>query len=208
MEMAVSLSVRLFATNSIPSAGGTGRCNYTEIAEWFESIGVGQRALPIRVFTVGKKRSPAVQLLVDEYTSKLRRYCAVEDVQVRSNPRNAREKQAQIVDEDVAVMNLIKPDDWVVLLDEQGIDIESEEMAELIGGAADKVMDNPEGAKVSSLAIPPAYLRNVHTEKETLDRVHGAVELPSMLCFVRLSQPILRTYWLGDSLVDKAECRM
>jgi len=27
----------------------------------------------------------------------------------------------------------------VVLLDEQGIDIESEEMAELIGGAADKV---------------------------------------------------------------------
>ncbi|XP_010049805.1 putative RNA methyltransferase At5g10620 isoform X5 [Eucalyptus grandis] len=159
MEMAVSLSVRLFATNSIPSAGGTGRCNYTEIAEWFESIGVGQRALPIRVFTVGKKRSPAVQLLVDEYTSKLRRYCAVEDVQVRSNPRNAREKQAQIVDEDVAVMNLIKPDDWVVLLDEQGIDIESEEMAELIGGAADKVMDNPEGAKVSSLAIPPAYLR-------------------------------------------------
>ncbi|KAL3747950.1 hypothetical protein ACJRO7_016724 [Eucalyptus globulus] len=151
MEMAVSLSVRLFfATNSIPSAGGTGRCNYT---------GQSVRALPIRVFTVGKKRSPAVQLLVDEYTSKLRRYCAVEDVQVRSNPRNAREKQAQIVDEDVAVMNLIKPDDWVVLLDEQGIDIESEEMAELIGGAADKVMDNPEGAKVSSLAIPPAYLR-------------------------------------------------
>ncbi|XP_010049798.2 putative RNA methyltransferase At5g10620 isoform X2 [Eucalyptus grandis] len=173
MEMAVSLSVRLFATNSIPSAGGTGRCNYTEIAEWFESIGVGQRALPIRVFTVGKKRSPAVQLLVDEYTSKLRRYCAVEDVQVRSNPRNAREKQAQIVDEDVAVMNLIKPDDWVVLLDEQGIDIESEEMAELIGGAADKVMDNPEGAKVSSLAIPPAYLR-VHLLQERTYRERNA----------------------------------
>ncbi|XP_010049799.1 putative RNA methyltransferase At5g10620 isoform X3 [Eucalyptus grandis] len=151
MEMAVSLSVRLFATNSIPSAGGTGRCNYTEIAEWFESIGVGQRALPIRVFTVGKKRSPAVQLLVDEYTSKLRRYCAVEDVQVRSNPRNAREKQAQIVDEDVAVMNLIKPDDWVVLLDEQGIDIESEEMAELIGGAADK------GASKLSFCIGGPY---------------------------------------------------
>ncbi|XP_039164274.1 putative RNA methyltransferase At5g10620 isoform X3 [Eucalyptus grandis] len=195
MEMAVSLSVRLFATNSIPSAGGTGRCNYTESAS-DTSIHRGQEEIACRAATSGRVHS------------KLRRYCAVEDVQVRSNPRNAREKQAQIVDEDVAVMNLIKPDDWVVLLDEQGIDIESEEMAELIGGAADKVMDNPEGAKVSSLAIPPAYLRNVHTEKEMLDRVHGAVELPSMLCFVRLSQPILRTYWLGDSLVDKAECRM
>ncbi|XP_030441999.1 putative RNA methyltransferase At5g10620 isoform X2 [Syzygium oleosum] len=149
MEMAVSLSVSLFATNSIPSPGGTGRCKYT---------GQSVRTLPIRVFTVGKKRSPAVQLLVDEYASKLRPYCAVEDVQVRSNPRNAREKEAQIVDEDMAVMNLIRPDDWVVLLDEHGTDIESEEMAELIGGAADKVMDNPEGAKVPSLAIPPFYL--------------------------------------------------
>ncbi|XP_030544546.2 putative RNA methyltransferase At5g10620 isoform X2 [Rhodamnia argentea] len=109
------------------------------------------RALPIRVFTVGKKRSPAVQLLVDEYTSKLRHYCAIEDVQVRCNPRNAREKQAQIVDEDMAVMNLIRPDDWVVLLDEQGIDIESEEMAELIGGAADK------GASKLSFCIGGPY---------------------------------------------------
>ncbi|XP_048133807.1 putative RNA methyltransferase At5g10620 isoform X3 [Rhodamnia argentea] len=140
--MAVSLSVCLFATNSIPSPGGTGRCKYT---------GQSVRALPIRVFTVGKKRSPAVQLLVDEYTSKLRHYCAIEDVQVRCNPRNAREKQAQIVDEDMAVMNLIRPDDWVVLLDEQGIDIESEEMAELIGGAADK------GASKLSFCIGGPY---------------------------------------------------
>lgn len=48
-------------------------------------------------------------------------------------------------------MNLIKPDDWVVLLDEQGIDIESEEMAELIGGAADK------GASKLSFCIGGPY---------------------------------------------------
>ncbi|XP_039164275.1 uncharacterized protein LOC120286013 isoform X4 [Eucalyptus grandis] len=159
MEMAVSLSVRLFATNSIPSAGGTGRCNYTEIAEWFESIWCGTESASDTSIHRGQEEIACRAATSGRVHSKLRRYCAVEDVQVRSNPRNAREKQAQIVDEDVAVMNLIKPDDWVVLLDEQGIDIESEEMAELIGGAADKVMDNPEGAKVSSLAIPPAYLR-------------------------------------------------
>lgn len=50
----------------------------------------GQRAVPIRVLTVGKKRSRGVQLLVDEYIDKLKNYCHVEDVQLRSNPRNAR----------------------------------------------------------------------------------------------------------------------
>lgn len=50
----------------------------------------GQRAVPIRILTVGKKRSRGVQLLVDEYIEKLRNYCNVEDVQLRSNPRNAR----------------------------------------------------------------------------------------------------------------------
>lgn len=49
-----------------------------------------QRALPIRLIAVGKKRSPGVQLVVDEYIGKLKHYCAVDDVQVRSNPKNAR----------------------------------------------------------------------------------------------------------------------
>ena len=117
-----------------------------------------QRAVPIRVLTVGKKRSRGVQLLIDEYIDKLNNYCNVEDVQLRSNPRNARyvivrlvfiyqfsdlrsnfqslmndanlnecfpfhvsflhyrDPRAQVDDEDVAVVNLLKSDDWVYLL--------------------------------------------------------------------------------------------
>ncbi|KAJ0014243.1 hypothetical protein Pint_20045 [Pistacia integerrima] len=41
--------------------------------------------------------------------------------------------RAQVEDEDAAVMNLISSDDWVVLLDENGINIGSEQMAELLG---------------------------------------------------------------------------
>uniref|UniRef100_A0A2P2Q5P6 Putative RNA methyltransferase At5g10620 n=1 Tax=Rhizophora mucronata TaxID=61149 RepID=A0A2P2Q5P6_RHIMU len=104
------------------------------VSSWF----VGQRALPIRIITVGKKRSPGVQLLVDEYMTKLKHYCSVEDVQVRSNPKNARrDVRAQVDDEDMAAMNLIRSDDWVVMLDEHGLTIGSEEMAELIGDAGD-----------------------------------------------------------------------
>lgn len=49
-----------------------------------------QRVLPIRVLTVGKSRPAGVQLIVDEYIDKINKYCRIEDVQIRSNPKNAR----------------------------------------------------------------------------------------------------------------------
>lgn len=49
-----------------------------------------KRAIPIRILTVGKRRSPGVQLLVEEYMEKLRYYCSVEDVHVKSNPKSSR----------------------------------------------------------------------------------------------------------------------
>ncbi|KAL6533741.1 hypothetical protein OROHE_013574 [Orobanche hederae] len=97
--------------------------------------GQSARALPIRILTVGKKRSAGVQLIVDEYIEKLKHYCPVEGVRLKSNPRNARDVMAQIEHEDMAVMNLIKTKEWVVMLDERGCDVGSEQMASLIGDA-------------------------------------------------------------------------
>ncbi|KAK7825801.1 putative rna methyltransferase [Quercus suber] len=97
--------------------------------------GQSVRVVPIRILTVGKKRSPGVQLIVDEYVRKLNHYCTVDDVQIRSNPRNASDARAQVDDEDTAMMNIIRSDDWVVMLDENGQDIGSEQMAELVGDA-------------------------------------------------------------------------
>ncbi|XP_057959776.1 putative RNA methyltransferase At5g10620 isoform X2 [Malania oleifera] len=123
----MAISLRASFSPSCVSPQSPGRlCKYT---------GQSVRALPVRFLTVGKKRLSGVQLLVDEYIEKLRCYCAVEDVQVRSNPKNARDVKAQIEDEDMAVMSLIRSDDWVVMLDEHGLDIRSEEMAELVGDA-------------------------------------------------------------------------
>ncbi|KAG8375330.1 hypothetical protein BUALT_Bualt10G0089000 [Buddleja alternifolia] len=94
-----------------------------------------QRSLPIRILTVGKKRSAGVQLIIDEYIEKLKHYCPVEDVRIKSNPKNARDVMAQIEHEDIAVMGLIKSNEWVVMLDERGLDVGSEQMASLIGDA-------------------------------------------------------------------------
>lgn len=39
---------------------------------------------------MGKNRSKGVQFIVDEYMKKLRNYCSVDDVRIKSNPKNAR----------------------------------------------------------------------------------------------------------------------
>ncbi|KAL8536766.1 hypothetical protein ACS0TY_012079 [Phlomoides rotata] len=115
-------------------------------------VGQSVRALPIRILTVGKKRSPGVQLIVDEYVEKLKHYCPVEDVRIKSNPKNARDVIAQIEHEDMAVMGLIKSNEWVVMLDEHGLNMGSEQMSSLIGDAG-----NTLGASSIVFCIGGAY---------------------------------------------------
>ncbi|MQL85175.1 hypothetical protein Taro_017698 [Colocasia esculenta] len=93
------------------------------------------RAIPVRVLTVSKKRSQGVQLLVDEYKEKVKHYCSMEIVHIKSNPKNTSDVKAQIEGEDMLVMQNIKPEDLVIMLDERGKDIGSKEMAELVGDA-------------------------------------------------------------------------
>ncbi|ONK70600.1 uncharacterized protein A4U43_C05F35440 [Asparagus officinalis] len=94
------------------------------------------RAIPIRVLTVGKKRSKGIQLVVDEYKEKINYYCSMEDVLIRSNPKNTSNVKAQIEAEDISVIKQLRPDDWVLVLDEHGADITSEQLASLIEDAA------------------------------------------------------------------------
>lgn len=126
IALCASLSPKKNHNSPGSSTSQSKRCKYA---------GQSVRALPIRILTVGKKRSLGVQLLADEYIGKLKYYCNVDDIQVRSNPKNTRDARAQVDDEDMSVMNLISSDDWVVMLDEDGIEIGSEQMAELVGDA-------------------------------------------------------------------------
>ncbi|XVE71380.1 hypothetical protein DITRI_Ditri10aG0145600 [Diplodiscus trichospermus] len=162
MAMAISSSgVSLQRTNSSSYSSGKG-CKYA---------GQSVRALPIRILTVGKKRSPGVQLLVDEYIAKLKSYCHVSDVQIRSNPKNARDARAQVDYEDMAVVNLITSDDWVVLLDERGLDINSEQMADLVGDAGNT------GASRLSFCIGGPYGHG----QQIRERANISIKLSSMV---------------------------
>jgi hypothetical protein len=63
---------------------------FLKVIIFISLFGFLKRALPIRILSVGKKRSRGLQLMVDEYVEKIKYYCSVEDVLIRSNPRNAR----------------------------------------------------------------------------------------------------------------------
>ncbi|KAK1276833.1 putative RNA methyltransferase [Acorus gramineus] len=96
-------------------------------------VGQSVRAAPMRVLTIGKRRSKGVQILVDEYKEKIGHYCRFEDVLIKSNPKNASsDATAQVEAEDVVVMQHVRSDDWVVVLDERGADIGSEQLAGLL----------------------------------------------------------------------------
>ncbi|CAA6671148.1 unnamed protein product [Spirodela intermedia] len=91
----------------------------------------------MRILTVSKKRSQGVQLLVEEYEEKVRHYCSLDILQIKSNPKNTRDVKAQIEGEDILVMQNIRPEDLVIMLDEKGRDIGSAEMAELVRDAGE-----------------------------------------------------------------------
>ncbi|RLM73512.1 putative RNA methyltransferase [Panicum miliaceum] len=97
--------------------------------------GQSVRAMPLRLLTVGKKRSRGTQLLVEEYKEKLGYYCDFEDTLIRSNPKLTSDVKVQVEAEDTAMMQQLKSEDFVVVLDENGKDVVSEQIADLIGDA-------------------------------------------------------------------------
>ncbi|CAK8570088.1 unnamed protein product [Lathyrus sativus] len=151
--------------------------------------GQSVRALPIRILSVGRKRSQGLQLMVDEYVEKIKYYCSVEDVQIRPNPRNARDHRAQVDDEDMAMMNLIRSDDWVVMLDEHGQDVRSEQMAELVADAGNT------GASRISFCIggPYGHGRKIR-ERANLSIKLSAMVLNHQIALLVLVEQIYRSW--------------
>lgn len=84
----------------------------------------------IRLLLIGKTSTPFVKEGVDIYVKRLKHYCKFEiielpDVKVK-DPLKQRESEAQ------AILKALKADDFVVLLDEKGVNPTSREFADFI----------------------------------------------------------------------------
>uniref|UniRef100_A0A1D1ZL23 Putative RNA methyltransferase At5g10620 n=1 Tax=Anthurium amnicola TaxID=1678845 RepID=A0A1D1ZL23_9ARAE len=133
LELLGSLALQLQML--VLSTGKARNPNLLPAARKSKYPGQSVRAIPMRILTVSRKRSQGVQLLVEEYKEKVRHYCTVEIVHIKSNPKNTSDIKAQIEGEDMLVVQNVRPEDLVVMLDEHGRDIGSKEMAELVGDA-------------------------------------------------------------------------
>lgn len=133
-ELRLSFSKKKVARQE--AGGAASREEYAK--EVRRSLARSTRALPIRLVTVGKHRDPAVEKVVLDYGQKVRRYCSFEEVQVRPNPKNTSDVATQVAAEGDQVLRGISSKDWVVLLDERGKDMTSEQLATLIADAGEK----------------------------------------------------------------------
>ncbi|KAG1670829.1 hypothetical protein FOA52_003420 [Chlamydomonas sp. UWO 241] len=96
------------------------------------------RAMPIKIINVSKGNSKGASMMADEWLDKVRRYTTVDEVTIRPNPRKAQSVEVQKTGEGEKVLKALDPRDWVVLLDERGRDVSSEDFAKMIAAAGDR----------------------------------------------------------------------
>ncbi|GIL79936.1 hypothetical protein Vretifemale_9180 [Volvox reticuliferus] len=95
------------------------------------------RAMPIRIITVSKENSKGATLFAKELLEKLERYAPVSSIIVKPNPRNSIDPAVQRETEGEKVLKALDARDFVVVLDERGKELRSEDLAYLIAAAGD-----------------------------------------------------------------------
>lgn len=102
------------------------------------SLARAVRPIPITLVTVGKGSSKGAELMAEEWADKLKRYASLTQTQIKPNPKNAKETAVAVQHEGERVLKALQPSDHVVLLDERGRDLSSEDLAKLLAQASDQ----------------------------------------------------------------------
>ncbi|GAX74391.1 hypothetical protein CEUSTIGMA_g1839.t1 [Chlamydomonas eustigma] len=96
------------------------------------------RLIHLKIVSVGKGNSPGAVLMAEEWAEKVRRYTTLTEVQIKPNPKKTTNVEIQKQAEGEKVLKAVDARDWIVLLDERGRSMKSEDMAQLIGKAGDR----------------------------------------------------------------------
>ena len=96
------------------------------------------RAVPLRVVTVSKGGGRAFDDACKEYADRCKRYSGFEEVQAKQNPKNVKDNALQKEHEGERVMKFVGDRDYVVLLDERGEEVSSEQLADIVAKIGDE----------------------------------------------------------------------
>ncbi len=86
----------------------------------------------LRIIAVGKRHDPALTAAIEDYSTRLKSFAKVEWVIVPSV--SGKNKDQQIEQESEALLNRIKPQEYVVLLDERGTAMTNPQLAQKFEG--------------------------------------------------------------------------
>ncbi|EFJ49589.1 hypothetical protein VOLCADRAFT_59226 [Volvox carteri f. nagariensis] len=92
----------------------------------------------IKIISVSKENSKGATLFAKELLEKLERYAPVSSITVKPNPRNSLDPAVQRETEGERVLKALDPRDFVVVLDERGKELRSEDLADLVAAAGDE----------------------------------------------------------------------
>ena len=97
------------------------------------------RAVPIRLLSVSKGGGSDFDGVVGEYSQRIQRYTSFEELTLRPNPKGAAatDAAAQSAAEGERLVRSVGARDRLVLLDERGRDVSSEQLAQMLASAGD-----------------------------------------------------------------------
>jgi 23S rRNA (pseudouridine1915-N3)-methyltransferase len=129
------------------------------------------RPIPIKIVHVGKSSSRGPEDFSKEWAEKLRRYTQVTEIQIKPNPSNAKDPTVAKALEGERVLKSIAAGERLVVLDERGKDVTSNDVAELLATASD------EGWPAIVFAIGGPYGHDTMVR----DRAHIVIRLSSLV---------------------------
>jgi 23S rRNA (pseudouridine1915-N3)-methyltransferase len=120
-----ALCVRASSANGSGTSGGGARA---------------VRYVPLKVVTISKGDKD-LDAAVFAYLKRCSRYAPMDETTIKQNPKNTRDVSAQKAAEAERVMKVLTPRDYVVLMDERGRDVSSEDLADIVADIGEKGFD-------------------------------------------------------------------
>lgn len=94
--------------------------------------------MPIKLITVSKGSSQGAEAFALEWIERIDRYAPFSCINVKTNPKRSTDISVMRESEGEKVLKLLDARDFVVVLDERGHELRSEDMASLIAHAGDE----------------------------------------------------------------------
>ena len=143
------------------------------------------RPIPLKLISVAKgTSSKGASLCGDEWAEKLRRYTQLTEIQIKPNPMNAKDTSIAKVHEGERVLKAVGPSERLIVLDERGRDLKSEDFAKILGQASDEGWP----AVIFAIGGPYGHAPEVRQRADDVVRLSSCVLNHSVARIVLLEQ--------------------